>query len=103
MNVLFISAWFPYPPDNGSRIRAYNLIGALARKHRVHLISLVQEDSDPANAAPLARMCNVVSLHRSRWFKPGTVKSIAGLFSTRTRSGSSRRISTRSWRAGGPG
>jgi hypothetical protein len=26
MKILLLSTWFPYPPDNGSRIRAYNLL-----------------------------------------------------------------------------
>ena len=86
MKLLFISTWFPYPPDNGSRIRAYNLIKALSRKHEVHLVSLLQEDSDPANASELDDICRVVSLHPARWFKPGTLKSLAGFLSTKPRS-----------------
>lgn len=86
MKVLFLSAWFPYPPNNGSRIRAYHLLKSLARRHDVYLISLLQEDSDPANAAHLEKMCKVWSLHESRWFSPGTLKSFLGFFSNRPRS-----------------
>ncbi|MCE5199269.1 glycosyltransferase family 4 protein [bacterium] len=86
MDILFISTWFPYPPDNGSRIRIYNLLRALSREHTVHLISLLQDDSNPNNAQPLHDICRVVSVHKSRWFKPGTFKSFAGLFSSRPRS-----------------
>ena len=39
MRILFLSTWFPYPPDNGSRIRAYHLLRALARSHRVTLVA----------------------------------------------------------------
>jgi hypothetical protein len=39
MNILFISRWFPYPADNGSKIRTFNLIKQLASTHEVHLIS----------------------------------------------------------------
>lgn len=86
MRILFVSSWFPYPPDNGSRIRAYNLIKALAREHEVYLISLTQEDSIRENAVGLASICNIVSLHESRWFRPGTLRSALGYFSTRPRS-----------------
>ena len=86
MRVLFISTWFPYPPDNGSRIRAYNLIRALAAEHEVHLVSLLQDDSRREDAARLGDICRVVSLHESRWFKAGTLRSLAGFFSTRPRS-----------------
>lgn len=86
MKVLYLSTWFPYPPDNGSRIRAYYLLEALARRHDVYLISLLQEDSDPENAVHLKEMCKVWSLHESRWFNPGTLKSCLGFFSSRPRS-----------------
>jgi len=32
MNILFLSTWFPYPPDNGSKIRVYHLLRALGRR-----------------------------------------------------------------------
>lgn len=86
MRILFVSAWFPFPPDNGSRIRAYNLMKALAREHEVFLISLLQEDSRRENAVGLEGVCKVVSLHESRWFKPGTAKAALGYFSPRPRS-----------------
>ncbi|MCL5104337.1 MAG: glycosyltransferase family 4 protein [Armatimonadetes bacterium] len=86
MNVLFLSTWFPFPPDNGARIRVYNLIKALASRHKVHLISLLQGDSDRDNAKKLSDICEVVSLHESRWFAPGTFKSFLGFFSSRPRS-----------------
>ncbi len=35
MNVLFLSTWFPTPPDNGSKIRACYLLRALAERHAV--------------------------------------------------------------------
>ncbi|MGC8861392.1 MAG: glycosyltransferase family 4 protein [Armatimonadota bacterium] len=86
MKILFLSAWFPYPPDNGSRIRVYNLLKVLAREHEVYLVSLLQEDSRRADADKLQQICRVVSLHESRWFKPGTLRSLAGFFSSKPRS-----------------
>jgi polysaccharide biosynthesis protein PslH len=35
MRILFLSTWFPYPPDNGSKIRAHYLIRALALRHTI--------------------------------------------------------------------
>lgn len=35
MRILFLSAWYPYPPDNGSKIRVYHLLRALAARHEV--------------------------------------------------------------------
>jgi glycosyltransferase involved in cell wall biosynthesis len=39
MRILFISTFFPYPPDNGSKIRAYYLLRALTNFHRVTLVA----------------------------------------------------------------
>lgn len=35
MRILFLSTWYPCPPDNGSKLRAFYLAGALARQHAV--------------------------------------------------------------------
>lgn len=86
MRVLLLSAWFPYPPDNGARIRTLSLMRSLSHRHEVHLISLLQEDSRPEDAERLEGICRVVSLHRSHWFRPRGARSIAGFFSKRPRS-----------------
>ncbi len=86
MKILFVSAWYPYPPDNGARIRTYNLLKALSARHEVFLISLLQDDSDPSDSAKLADVCKIVSLHKSQWFKPGRLDSLLGFFSNRPRS-----------------
>jgi len=42
MRLLFLSTWFPCPPDNGSKLRAYYLLQALAQKHQVTLVAFSQ-------------------------------------------------------------
>lgn len=44
MRILFLSTWYPYPPDNGSKLRAYYLIRALSRNHDVTVVAY-QPDS----------------------------------------------------------
>ncbi len=39
MRILFISRWFPYPPDNGSKLRIFNLLRGLSNFHTVDLLS----------------------------------------------------------------
>lgn len=46
MNILFISTWFPFPLNNGSRIRVYHLLRALSKNHRVHLIAFLPPEID---------------------------------------------------------
>jgi glycosyltransferase involved in cell wall biosynthesis len=42
MNILFLSTWFPYPPNNGSKIRANYILKALALNHHVTAVSFQQ-------------------------------------------------------------
>ena len=47
MNILFLSTWFPFPPDNGSKIRVYHLWRALAQRHEVTLLSFAWDTAQP--------------------------------------------------------
>jgi glycosyltransferase involved in cell wall biosynthesis len=51
MRVLVLSTWFPYPPDNGSKIRAYHLTRALSEKHEVTLVAFRPDSTDGAAEA----------------------------------------------------
>lgn len=48
MNILFVSTWFPYPLDNGSRIRVHYLLRALAERHEVRLIAFLPGEEEAA-------------------------------------------------------
>lgn len=88
MKILIVSAWCPFPADNGSRLRAYNLIKQLARRgHRISLVALGQDDSDfTAAEKGLAPFCEGgIALFASRFFRPGTVKALLGYFSPKPR------------------
>jgi len=45
MRILFLSTWFPYPPDNGSKLRAHYLIRSLAQTHEVTVIAFQPENA----------------------------------------------------------
>lgn len=86
MKILFLSTWFPYPPDNGARNRVYNLLRALGSRHEVYVISLLQEDTVESDAAALESFCKPLSIHRMKWFRPGPLNTLLGVFSSRPRS-----------------
>ena len=92
MRVLLLSSWFPYPTTNGSKLRIYNLLRALAPHHQVTLLSFADRpDSDPAAPAlrALCRDIHVVpwtpfdprSRHALRGLLSGTPRSLVGTFS----------------------
>lgn len=88
MNILIVSAWCPFPADNGSRLRAFNLIRELAAQgHALALIALGQDDSDLGRAqAPLEALCTLgVTLFPSRFFRGGTWRATLGYFSPKPR------------------
>lgn len=86
MNILFLSRWFPYPPDNGSKIRAFNLLKSLAGEHCVTLLSFVSEPPDPAQLAEMRQLCPKVQTVVYRPFNPGRARALLGFFSRRPRS-----------------
>lgn len=62
MKVLFLSTWFPYPPDNGSKLRVYHLLQGLARKHEVHLLSFAFGSALPPDVSQLSGWCATVGV-----------------------------------------
>lgn len=65
MRVLFLSTWFPWPADNGSKIRVYYLLRALAERHEVTLVSFAFGTARPDEKEALralCRRCEVVNL-----------------------------------------
>lgn len=60
MKILFLSTWFPYPPDNGSKLRVYHLIKALAQRHAVTLISFAFGTARPEAPCDLHAWCRDV-------------------------------------------
>lgn len=57
MNILYLSTWYPYPPDNGSKLRAYHLLRALAQAHAVTLVSFTFATARPAEPGQLRAWC----------------------------------------------
>ena len=46
MKLLAVSAWFPDPPDNGSKLRAFHLLSQLANHHEITLLSFAESHAD---------------------------------------------------------
>lgn len=81
LKILFLSTWYPYPPDQGSKIRAYYLLRALAERHRVTLISFEDVEIRPAWRDHLSEMCEqVITLPRPP-FAARRVRTALGLLS----------------------
>ncbi len=87
MRLLIVSSWFPYPPDNGSKIRAFNLIEQLSRRHEITLLSFAEEgESRPDRLNALRRMCREVRTFAGNPHKAGSSLPLVGLLSPVPRS-----------------
>ena len=58
MNILILSPFFPYPPNQGGKIRVFNLIKYLSRQNRVTLACLTAERIE--NFGPLQEYCEQI-------------------------------------------
>ncbi|MDB5308230.1 MAG: sugar transferase [Gemmataceae bacterium] len=78
--VLYLTHRVPYPPDKGDRIRNFHLLRQMARRGRVWLACLADEEVAPGVTAELHRLCervSVVPVSRGRWLR-AAVSVLAG-------------------------
>ena len=87
MRILFLSRWFPFPPDNGAKIRIANFIKQLARSNEITLVSFgEQADVDNTDGQKTLRQwCESVEVVPYRAFRPNSLRSFAGLFAPQPR------------------
>jgi sugar transferase (PEP-CTERM/EpsH1 system associated) len=80
LDILYLCHRVPYPPDKGDKIRAFHQIRTLARRHRVHLLTLC--DGPVPDLAPLQALCQrveVFPVNRASAY----LRSALGVFSPR--------------------
>jgi glycosyltransferase involved in cell wall biosynthesis len=86
MRILFLSGWYPYPPNNGSKLRILSLLRGLAQHHEVTLLSFAdQPDVDPEASEVCSLCCDVQVLPR-RTFNPRSWRARLGFLSPTPRS-----------------
>ena len=62
MKILYIGLRFPYPPNRGDRIRAYNFIRHLSEKHSVTFVSFFESAEDIDSIRELECFCTQVKV-----------------------------------------
>jgi polysaccharide biosynthesis protein PslH len=60
MKILYLSLRFPYPPFSGDKIRTYNVLKHLSRKHSITFVSFAQSPDDIKNTDKLRDFCEYV-------------------------------------------
>lgn len=84
MKILFLSAWFPHPADNGSKLRINNLLRGLSSTHDVSLISFT-DDPQTADVGGLEGICNSVRVIPTRIYNPQSKQALLGFFGQKPR------------------
>jgi sugar transferase (PEP-CTERM/EpsH1 system associated) len=78
MQVLFLSRWRPFPPDNGSKLRIFNLLRQLSQQHELRLIAFDDDMQDTPTVGPLRDICASVQFVPYRTFRPYSGRALAG-------------------------
>ena len=78
MRILFLSRWFPWPTNNGSKLRIYNLLQGLGQRHEVTLLTFAdQSDVDPL-APELQTLCQAIYVVPWRTYTPDKLRARLG-------------------------
>lgn len=86
MKILFISRWYPYPPDNGSKLRVYNLLRGLAKEHEVTLLSFADGPVSGLQNGEIRSICAQVSTVPWKAYNPESTQARLGFLSMVPRS-----------------
>ena len=62
MKILFITSRLPYPPDRGDRVRVFNFLRQISKKHDVTLISFISDPSERKHLEALQAYCRKISV-----------------------------------------
>jgi glycosyltransferase involved in cell wall biosynthesis len=86
MNILFLSRWFPFPPDNGSKIRIHHLLNGLSESHSVTLLSFSDSPATLPEQLVKDRVCSEVRVVPWKSYDERSLKARLGFFSPLPRS-----------------
>ena len=86
MEILILSYWFPYPPDNGARMRAFNLIKRLSAHNKIDLLSFAFVPPSENQIQEMKKYCRQVEVMQLEEFKPSRLRALLGYFSPLPRS-----------------
>jgi sugar transferase (PEP-CTERM/EpsH1 system associated) len=62
MNILFVTPRLPYPPYRGDKLRMYNTVRILSRRHSISLLSFIQQENEREYIPALARYCRTLQV-----------------------------------------
>ena len=68
MTILFLTSRIPYPPYRGDKLKIWNLLRQLSKRHKIVLVSFIQHEQERRYETQLKEVCQEIHLvHLSRW------------------------------------
>jgi glycosyltransferase involved in cell wall biosynthesis len=86
MRLLVLSAWCPFPADNGTKLRKLHLLRGLARHHQIDLLAFAPELPGASALDQLQRICDRVELLPESPFTERPIGRLRQALSTQPRS-----------------
>lgn len=86
MRILFLSGWFPFPTDNGSKLRIYNLLKGLSSAHDISLLAFTQNEDYHNHLQVLLEFCQKIEVLPWKEYNPKSKQAILGYLDLRPRS-----------------
>jgi polysaccharide biosynthesis protein PslH len=87
LNLAVLSSWYPAPPTNGAKLRAWHLLRELAHRHDVTLLTFAEPgEADAPESAALRAMCRDVRVVPGNPHKPDAPLSWRAYFARMPRS-----------------
>ncbi len=83
MRILVLSTWFPYPTDQGSKIRAYHLIRGLAQRNELAMVSFEDKPVQPAWIEHMRQFCSRIEVVPQKPFTYTSAGTIRGWLSVK--------------------
>ena len=79
MNILYISHKVPYPLSDGGKLRVFNQIKSLSKKHKIVSLSFIQSKKELSNIDELKKYCKIKTTILKTY--QNYINSFFGLFS----------------------
>ncbi len=86
MKILFLSRWFPYPSNNGSKLRIYSLLCGLSERYSVTLLSFFDPLDKVSDGLEIQSKCEEIHVVPWREFDPHSRSSRLAFFHMKPRS-----------------
>lgn len=85
MRILFLSRWYPWPPDNGSKLRVSGLLRGLCARHEVTVLSFADPSERPADPVGWGAAPVETRMVPFRDFQPRSARAVLGFASGKPR------------------